>query len=230
MAEAGLKDIHDLHRRLRDVQQQLERGPRQVEKRRQTVEKRQGEVQVAQERLKDLRHSASKKNGDLKVLETKLADLRTKLNAASTNTEYDVFRRQIDADTAAKEVLEMEILETLERIDQQQAAVKDAEQAVALAVAEEARVRQDVAAAAPGLKEQEAALEARLRQAESIVPAKIMDQYRRVVQAHGADALAAVENKTCTNCFTQLSPQQAVEVNSGQFIFCRSCGRLLYQA
>ncbi len=54
--------------------------------------------------------------------------MQAKLNAATTNVEYDTLRRQIAADNAAKEVLEMEILETLERVDQQQMAIQTVKQ------------------------------------------------------------------------------------------------------
>ena len=68
-----------------------------------------------------------------------------------------------------------------------------------------------------------------LREAEKILPGGTLEMYRRLVQAHGAAALASVENSACTVCNEILSANSLVELNTGKFIFCRSCGRLLYR-
>ena len=52
-------------------------------------------------------------------------------------------------------------------------------------------------------------------------------KYNRLVATYSADALAQVDGKICTSCYTSVTPQQKVLLNSGQIVFC-SCGRLLY--
>ena len=69
-----------------------------------------------------------------------------------------------------------------------------------------------------------------LNVAERELPGEILERYRRLVKNHGADALAVLENKSCSACYTKLSPQDVVNVNMGKFVFCRACGRLLYRA
>ena len=108
--DVDLKELHDVHLQLHDVQKTLQRGPKQIARHQQAFEKRQQELQDAKQHLKDLQHTASVKNQDLQVLESKIVDLNVKLNAAKTNQEFDVFQRQIEADTTAKEVAEVEIL------------------------------------------------------------------------------------------------------------------------
>ncbi len=68
-----------------------------------------------------------------------------------------------------------------------------------------------------------------LSEAEKILPSTAIVTYRRLVQAHGAGALATVENNACTACFEILSANYLVELNTGKFLFCRTCGRLLYR-
>ncbi|WP_166831019.1 zinc ribbon domain-containing protein [Thalassoroseus pseudoceratinae] len=230
MSEVDLKELHDLHLQLHDVQKSLRRGPKQIARYQQAIETRQQELQDAKQHLKDLQHTASVKNQDLQVLESKIVDLNVKLNAAKTNQEFDVFQRQIEADTTAKEVAEVEILETLERIDHQQGAVKKAEAAVVDAEAEAKEIAEKIAAAEAGLKRQEEELAGQVADREKLIPATVLKQYRRVVAVQGANCLSPVENKTCQACYTKLSPQHNVEVNTGKYLFCRSCGRLLYKA
>ena len=229
-AASGLKELHRLHQRLRDVEDRLRRGPRQIEARRQQVEKRREELSARREQLKKLRMSADQKSLQLRTNESKISDLRTKLNQASSNREYEIIRSQIDADSMANSVLEDEILEALEKVDEMQRSVAESEREIATAETEVDRVRQEVSSAEPGLTKEAAELKSAITEAERVLPATIMDTYRRLVQAHGAEALAAVEGRACTACSTILSPQEVVNLNTGKLLFCRACGRLLYLA
>jgi predicted nucleic acid-binding Zn-ribbon protein len=58
---------------------------------------------------------------------------------------------------------------------------------------------------------------------------KVLARGKVLVQAHGAGALATVETNACAACNESLAPNSLVELNTGNFIFCRSCGRLLYR-
>jgi len=228
-AAAGLKRMHDLHLRLQELQQQLEHGPRQIKARQQIVARKEGEVDVLKGEYKQVRVLADQKNLQLKTNESRIAQQKAKLNQATSNREFDIIRSQIDADTMANSVLEDEILEVLEKVDQLQAKIKKSEEEVAAAVAEVRRIAQEVETVAPKLRSQVSELEASLREAEKILPGGAMETYRRLVQAHGAGALATVENNACTACFAVLSTNTLVELNTGKFLFCRSCGRLLYR-
>ncbi|HUG92248.1 MAG TPA: C4-type zinc ribbon domain-containing protein [Planctomycetaceae bacterium] len=229
-AASGLRQLHQLQQRLRDVEERLRRGPKQIETRRQAVEKRREDLTVRREQLKRLRMAADQKSLQLRTNEAKIADLRTKLNQASSNREYDILRSQIDADSMANSVLEDEILEALEKVDEMQRSIEQSEREIATAEKEVDRVRQEVSTAEPDLTREAAQLKTAIAEAERVLPATIMDSYRRLVQAHGADALAAVDNKACTSCHAVLSPQEQVNVNTGKIMFCRSCGRILYRA
>ncbi len=224
----GLKQLHVLHIQLRDVLERLEHGPRQVKARQQNAEKKQAEIESLKEQHKQLRMATDQKNLQLKSIETKMADLRGKLNTASSNREYEIIMSQIDADKMAKSVLEDEILESLEKVDQAQGRIKAAEKELEAINSEIKRVAAEVESVVPGLRSKEAELQAALKQAESHVPGTLLENYRRLVQAHGADALASVENKACTACHAILSPNYVVELNTGKALLCRSCGRLLY--
>ncbi len=228
-AAAGLKRLHDLHIRLQELQEQLEHGPRQIKARQQILAKKQAELDALKGEVKQTRMAADQKNLQLKTNETKIAQLKIKLNQAVSNREFDVIRSQIDADTMANSVLEDEILEVLEKIDQMQQKASKAEADVTQAAAEIRRVAQEVETAAPKQRAQVAELEAALRDAEKILPGSTLETYRRLVQAHGAQALATVETNACCACYEILSPNSLVELNTGKFIFCRSCGRLLYR-
>jgi uncharacterized protein len=228
-ATAGLKRLHELHIRLQDINKQLEHGPRQVKARQQILSRKQAEADALKAELKQTRMLADQKNLQLKTNEGKIEQLRAKLNQATSNREFDVFKSQIDADTMANSVLEDEILEVLEKVDQHQQKIKQAEDDASQTAADVRRVADEVEATAPKLRAQAAELQTSLAEAEKILPSTVIVTYRRLVQAHGAGALATVENSACTACFEILSANYLVELNTGKFLFCRSCGRLLYR-
>lgn len=224
----GLFILHDLHLKLQAVQDELEKGPRLIKAKENVLAKKQAELDQAKVKFTDQRKLADQKNLQLKTNESKLADLNTKLNMANTNREFDILKGQIAADKMANSVLEDEILDCMEQVDLLKGKIAEAEKTVAEAKDEVRKMTDQVAAAEAGLKERAAKLRLAVAEAETVIPTDFMATYRRLVQAHGAEALAVVENNVCTSCNVSLSPQQGVELRSGKFIFCISCGRMIY--
>jgi predicted nucleic acid-binding Zn-ribbon protein len=226
---AGMKQLHDLRLKLREISDQLERGPRQIMVRKQNIDKKKEELETQRARLKQMKVGAEQKSLQLKSSEGRIYDLTGKLNIAANNREYEALRSQIAADTMAKSVLEDEILEALEKVDGAQIEVKKVELAITALDAEVQKLTVEVHAKEAGLKEQAAGLQTQVSEAEKILPGEIIPQYRRLVQAYGAEALAPVVNKSCTQCYVSVTAQVYVELRSGKVKFC-TCGRLMYVA
>lgn len=225
----GMKQLHDLRIKLREISDQLERGPRQIAARKQTIDKKKEEVEALKGKVKQLKLSADQKNLQLKTSEARIYDLNGKLNIAANNREYEALRSQIAADTMAKSVLEDEILEALEKVDGAQLDVKKHELEIVAAETDLQKLAADVESKTAGLKEQATALQAQVADAEQIVPPDLLPQYRRLVQAYGADALAPVINKSCSECYVSVTAQVYLELRAGKVRFC-TCGRLMYVA
>ena len=226
---SGLKRLHALHTEVAEVRERLERGPRQVRARRKRVETKRAEVEQLRAKLLALQKSRDEKNLQLASNESKLEGLQVKLNQAANNREFDAFKGQIEADRVATSVLEDEILETLERIDRTRATIAEAETDRDAAVTEADEFAVTVDEQAEVLAGRVTELEGKLKEAERIIPGELMGDYRRLVIAHGATALAPVEGRACTVCSTTIAPQQRIDLNMGKFVHCRACGRLLYR-
>lgn len=227
----SLAALHRLHLDLQQVREELARGPRQIKVREQKVTAAIDEAARLKDALKQTRAAADRKSLDLKGRETKISDLRGKLNACTSNREYDILRGQIEADEVASSVLEDEILELLDKVDRLQREIVDTEARAQTLRRECDEFTAAFARTAEGLQTQAAGLEARIRDAEQIITGETRDRYRRLVDAYQADSLAGVDNNgVCTNCFVALTPQSRVLVKTGEIIFCSTCGRLLYDA
>jgi hypothetical protein len=179
---------------------------------------------------KTSRVSTDKKQLDLRSSENKIIDLRNKLNACSSNKEYQALLDQIAAAEMANSVLSDEILEALEQIDGLDAKVAAADGELKTAAAELAKLKQEVAGAAESIRADIARLEADLKTAEKSLPPELKADYDRVVNARGEDALAAVEDATCGGCYQQITANMQNELAMCRAVFCRTCGRLLYPA
>jgi hypothetical protein len=225
----GLRELHRIHTEIQRVRMEMERGPRQVRAKRKLVENKTAEIEQLRQRLTQTRKSADEKGLQLKSNEAKLHGLQVKLNQATSNREFDALKGQMDADQMANSVLEDEILEALEKVDALKRGIETAEQEKRDYEADAERFASQVASAEGDLKAELARLEASLAASEKIIPAGLMTDYRRLVQGHGATALAPIENKACSSCMTTVTTQQSIDLRSGRFTFCRSCGRMLYQ-
>jgi uncharacterized protein len=221
-------ELHRLRLAYRDVCDELERGPRQIKARQGRVRQAEEQLEETRQQLKELRGTHDRKSLDLKTNESKIADLRARLNAATNNREYDIIRGQIDADTSAKSVLEDEILEMLEKVDRIQTGIREQESRIAELRQQTQKFAGEFEQKAVELNERRDKLDSQIKQAESGLTGDLAVRYRRLLDAHGADALAPVENNVCSLCYVQVTPQSRVLLRSGHVIFCGSCGRLLY--
>jgi predicted nucleic acid-binding Zn-ribbon protein len=227
-ADYGLAELHRLLLAAREVQDEMERGPRQLKARQQMIAQKQDDLETQRQKHKTLRMSADQRSLQLKSNEAKIGDLKVKLNQATSNREFDIIRAQIEADAMANSVLEDEILDALEKVDAAQIAIKKLEDEVAHAKADEIRVAAEIAAAQPGFQARLAELQKAIANAEARLPENVVVPYRRLVQAHGAAALAEVDGSTCSACYVTLPPQTVMQVRSGEPLFCKTCGRLMY--
>ena len=82
----------------------------------------------------------------------------------------------------------------------------------------------------PGLLDDAGRLDGKIKSAEAFLTGETHKRYRRLVESHGADALAECDRGNCAECNVSLTNQMQVALNSGNLIFCSSCGRLMYLA
>jgi len=225
---SGLKDLHRLHLDLQGIQDKLKRGPVQIKARENIAQKKKSELEAQKEQIINLKKASDGKSLQLKTNEMKIEDLNRKLNSAASNKEFEIFKSQIKADEMSNSVLEDEILEMMEKIDATSKEYVGLEEEYQAAEAEISRFTDNFKSEEPEFDKQTQSLEAAIAEFERTLPGQVKIVYLRLVQAHGAGALALVEKTSCTACNVELAPQSRVELNSGKITFCRSCGRLMY--
>ena len=224
----GLFELHKLLRELTDVRDGLARGPRMIKAREQLLAQAEAELAAKQEEVRQLKMASDRKSLDLKTNDAKLIDLECKLNASTAPREYEILKNHLQADRVANSVLQDEILEYLDRVDRMLGLVTESQAKVQKAKDELQRVKAEVEKEAPGLRDEAGRLDSLVKSAEAFLSGDTQLQYRRLVESHGADALAECDRGTCLECNVTLTNQMQVFLNSGTLMFCPSCGRLLY--
>lgn len=222
----ALKALYELHQQYQHILDEIALRQRQISSAERLQAQKQQELVNCKARLRDLRLHADQKNLELKSKEQQLNKLREQLNTANTNREYEILSGQIEADLAAKSVLEDEILELLGKIDLQQQELGQLEREFESSQRELERLRQRIESELVHLKHQAEMLAHQFPEAERFLPSEVLSTYRRAVQAFGAGALSRVEGNICTSCYLQITKQRMVELRAGKLLFC-SCGRLL---
>ncbi len=223
-----LRTLHRLHRQINDLKGQLERGPRQQKAGEAAVVACEKALADAKETLKQARLASDEKQLQLKTREQRVADTQGKLNTASSNREYDALKEQIAADKQANEVLSDEIFESLEHLD-------DLEAAVAKRVKELEQRRQDQIALVEQIALRKAVLtpdlervQNELAETEAGLPPEMKQEYDRIIAARGEDGLAPVDGESCGGCYQTLSPQVMNELYLSNYVVCAACGAWLY--
>ncbi len=225
---AALRELHRIHRQLSDLRERLERGPKQIKARQANVAAAEERLAKTQGEAKAARMAVDQKQLLLKSGEGKIIDLKVKLNACSTNREYQALRDQILADEMANSVLADEILEAMEKVDRFKPTISEADQQIVKAKEELAKVQQTVHSQEESLRADVRRLEDELRVAETALPPELREAYNRAVKSKGQDAMAQVEGESCGGCHQQLTPNIMSLLVGSNVVFCRTCGRLLY--
>ncbi|MBN2578894.1 MAG: phospholipase [Pirellulales bacterium] len=223
-----LRTLHRLHRQLSDVRERLDRGPKQIKAAEANAAHRQTLLEQARTDEKAFRVALDQKQLQFKGAEVQVKDLEIKRNTAQSNREYQLLTEQIQATRMANDVLADEILEALDRTEQYKDRIRQAEAELSAAKGKLDKVQTAFCSEEPQLKEKMKQLETELKTAEESLPPEIREPYRRVVRQRGEDALASVENQSCSGCHQKIPLNTYSLILVGQPIFCKTCGRMLY--
>jgi predicted nucleic acid-binding Zn-ribbon protein len=222
------REIHRLRRFGRDLHEQLERVPRQLKTQQARIARQEDLLRQGQEALKHLKVTTHEKEVSLRSTHQQIAKHEKQLNEATSKKEYDALKAEVNADREKCQRLEDEILQAMSDTEEQTAALPTLEQNVRQAKEEYARLEKGVDERVASLQAQLTEAQSQLAAAEGQLSADVRMQYDRVVNAMGADALAAVTNRNCSACHTGITAQNYNDLLIGNLVLCKSCGRILY--
>lgn len=179
--------------------------------------------------LGDLKKSYRDGENEVKSTESRIEQSNSKLRSVKTNKEYQSMLKEIDELKAKRSSIEDGMLENLERIEREEAAVKSMEVDFADLSAEIKEKASEIISNAEARRiEREEACEER----DTIfgkLDTKLQAMYVKVRDKSGGIGVAAVEDGVCQVCRMNIPPQLFIELmRMDQLIQCPSCQRLVY--
>jgi predicted nucleic acid-binding Zn-ribbon protein len=223
-----LRELHRLRRHAKDLQSRIDQQPRLLKAQHNAVAKQEEALREAQEAIKRLKVTTHEKEVSLKTANQQVVKHEKQLNEAATKKEYDALKTEIAAARDDVRRLEDEILDAMAETEERTSQLPQLDKAVQQARAELAKFERDSEARLSDLNEQRQRVVEELAETEAKLPADVRAPYERLIKARGEDALAAVQGRICTACYTEITAQQAHEVTQDQLVFCKNCGRILY--
>jgi predicted nucleic acid-binding Zn-ribbon protein len=232
---ANLRDLHSLHQRAKAIRDRLTSGPKTLAAREMALANRKTALEASKKALQDAKVQLKKKEHTVQSVQSKIDDLKVKLNAVKKNDEYKAIQNQIALDKNTIEKLEGEMLDEMEKVDEQAKKVATEEAELKTFAADVGSMKNLVESQAATQRSQLDELESALVEAESVIPEDLRERYRRTVKQYGADAMAALdydrksELGACSGCFVAVTTQALNElINGNHLSFCKTCGRILY--
>jgi uncharacterized protein len=223
-----LREIHRLRKDARNLQDEIERVPRMLKAQQAKIVRQEEALREAQEVLKRAKLTTHEKESELKSAQQLIAKHEKQLSEATSKKEYDALKVEIAADKKKSQVIEDKILESMVAAEDKSAQIPTAEKAVAQAKADYADHEKTSQVRVTELREQLAKVHTAIKEVESSLPPDVLPAYERLLAARGEDAMAAVQNRTCMACYTEITAQAFNDLMLSQFVLCKSCGRVLY--
>lgn len=226
----AFESLHLLLKKLTNANQLLEHGPKRVANCEQKVVAAQEVCDLQKAEIQQIKKKADQTALHLKTSEGEVDKQKVRLNDAKSNKEYEIIGGQIKAATQKCEAFEDEILDLLNQVDEAEAKLEALKELKQEADDKVDAVKATVAKKRPGLLAEVEALNSQITEAEKLIPAgEATSNYKRLRGSLQDKALSKVEDGYCEQCNSQLTSQDAVQVNMGKYMLCRQCGRILYR-
>ena len=196
------------------------------------------DMRATQGQIRQLEAAEHNDETEAKGLDERIATLRDRMNNAKTSKEHSAFLTEINTLKADKELIEERAIETLNKLEELRASIKEHE-----SVLEERTKVRDVARTDRDKKEaeiRERVDELKVNREEALkdVPPAALGIYDERTKNHDMDeVMAEVEEQsrrnmeyTCGNCYTHLpiEPVNKLLKRSPEIISCPACKVILY--
>jgi len=226
-----LLDLQRLDQRIAALRAELDTFPKRIKNADAILSGARAGLAAAKEKHSHAQTERKKFELDVNQWRERARKYRDQSASVKTNEAYKALQHEIahaESEAAAGEDRQLEqmmaVEETEREIKSAEAALKDAEAALA---AERKNIE-----SLGAVKKSE--LDTDLAQREKIaaqIPEEILDRYTRAAKRHHGVALAEAATEQCRGCGMRLLPHTFQEIRNPEnheIILCETCGRILY--
>lgn len=217
--------------RIFQIQDQLRKAPELLKFAESPLQDILARLQVLKNTGESLVKQRRSSERELATQEEQLQKIRNRLSELKTNKEYQAHLFEIELARKKKDSIEENVLEMMERVEQNEQAVKELEEQTTEAQkvfdTEKARLETHFA----NLANELADLDGQQTTLSVLVDKPLLVRYNRLKTMRKGYAVAQLREGACGGCQLQLPPQLIANVKRGdELMDCSYCHRILYMA
>jgi len=215
--------------RIFQIQDQLRKAPELLKSAESPLQDILARLQVLKNTSESLVKQRRSAERELATQEEQLQKIRNRLSELKTNKEYQAHLFEIELARKKKDSIEENVLEMMERVEQNQQAIKELEEETTEVQKafdiEKARLETHFA----NLANELADLDRQQNTLAELVDKPLLLRYNRLKTMRKGYAVAQLRHGACGGCQLQLPPQLVAEVKRGdELLDCSYCHRILY--
>lgn len=221
--------IQDRDRKIARIRKELDDIPARRAQVEFAVKDHKEALEAAEEDCTRIQLKIKEQEGEIEQRKAKIADYRVKQMQVKTNDEYRAMNNQIFNEEKEVKALEeneiklMEELEVLKAIVAEKQAELDEEMA---GIADDLGVLEKRSA---NLSEQLSVIEEDRSGLVADMDDRWLSAYERIMRNKKDSAVVAIQGKTCTGCYMNVTPQTIHHArNLDTLTSCEYCGRIVY--
>jgi len=220
--------IQDRDKRIRTLRTELNNAPLERKALEAGLAAANQGAESARAKLKELEVERKKLQVEAQAKRDQIARFKAQQSATRKNDEYQALANEIAHFGNEVVKIEDQELELMEVIEKQEAVVKEAEAAAAVAREKVAAQIADLDAKVKVLQQNLATVEAERAELAKGVNEDLLKIYNRLF-ANKGEAVVPLVHEVCSGCHMKLTTQTALRVKAEQSItHCEQCGRILF--
>ena len=166
---------------------------------------------------------------EIQLIDDRIIKSNEKLRMVKTNKEYQLLLREVDDNKKRKDMLETELIESMEQKVKLTLLVEERETEFQLlndkVKAEQSEIDKKTSDDKELLNEY---LEQQAEIGKNLSPS-LMTRFAKISKMNNGLAVTTVKNEVCMGCFMNIPPQMYIDVQRGKsLISCPQCSRILY--
>ncbi|MCL2144667.1 MAG: C4-type zinc ribbon domain-containing protein [Endomicrobia bacterium] len=223
-----LYELQDYDIKIESIKSRIEDAPALIEEKKKDLELRKQETEEKKKSFVALSSLKKEKEAILDSKEKAVAKHSLELNSVKSNDTYKALLLEIEKAKADKSVIEDEILELMDKIENENKTVKESEFELKES---DRRIKAEIAdieSSAKKFSDEIAKIEEERERHKQKVNKNILDQYERIREGRDGQGICLVDGESCGGCGMVLRPQLINQAQKcHELVFCDNCSRIL---
>ncbi|MDR2426193.1 MAG: C4-type zinc ribbon domain-containing protein [Endomicrobium sp.] len=223
-----LYELQEYDIKIENIRNAISDVPLQIDNKQKELEIKKREMEEKKKNYVNLNSLRKEKEAVLDAKEKAIGKHSLELNTIKSNDTYKALLLEIGKAKADKSIIEDEILELMDKIENENKIVKDSETELREF---EVKIKSEIAEieiSANKYSDEIKKIEEERERHKLKVNKNILQQYERIREGRNGQGISIIEGESCGGCGMVLRPQL---INQAQkchdLIFCDNCSRIL---